>query len=104
MSERKKLNPTRGLLKVGESVKCEYIGKYEKEGMNPETGEVTNFLVYKFKNLESGHDFTLRGSVGLRQALEDAMVEEGQAIEIVRQDDVKNAKGGSKSVYDIFSV
>lgn len=104
MSERKKLNPTRSLLNVGQNVKCEYVGKYEKEGMNPETGEITKFLVYKFKDLETGHDFTLRGSVGLRQALEDAMVEEGQAIEISRMPDVKNAKGGTKSVYDIFSV
>ena len=104
MSERKKLNPTRSLLTVGDSIKCEYVGKYEKDGMNPETGEVVSFLVYKFKDLQTGHDFTLRGSVGLRQALEDAQVYEGQAIEIQRMPDVKNAKGDSKSVYDIFSV
>lgn len=101
---RKPRNAERRSLEPGQSMKGKYLGSFETEGIDQTSGEVVERKIFKFEDLESGYVFTLGGSAGLKIAMQDAQVQEGETIEIVRKPNFENRKGNKQSAYDIFSI
>lgn len=104
LTRGKRKNPSRKYLEVGQSIRGTYRGFFEKEIPNRETGELRDVRIFSFEDLE-GELFSLSGGIGLKQAIEDANVVEGDLIEIERLENRKNRNGkGETSTYDIFTV
>lgn len=100
----KRKNPARKYLEVGQSIRGKYLGHFDKEIPNRETGELRDVRIFSFEDGE-GEAFSLSGGIGLKQALEDAQVTEGDLVEIERLENRKNRNGkGETSTYEIFQL
>jgi hypothetical protein len=94
----KKLNCRTVSLGVGQTI----CGKFVKriETTNTSTGEAMDYV--KFDELGGAGSFVMSLSTGLRQSLDTADVQPGQAIMIQRIDDFETRNGNKMHQYDIY--
>ena len=112
------ISPTRKKLSVekidlanqdaGYSFTGKYIGTSESEPFSKvnEKGEIiTKSLTFAIFERDDNHRFKVIRDAGLNQALSDAMIKEGQKIEVVKLAKTK-IKGGARTMnqYDVFGL
>lgn len=91
---------------AGFSFKGKYLGTSESEPFQKVIkGEiVTKTITFAIFEDEQGNRFKVSRDQGLRTALADAMVKEGQTIEIVKLDKVSLKGERTMNQYDVFEV
>lgn len=78
---------------VGATVQGQYGGTREEETVNAETGEVSKFDSFLFKNLNgSGQDVWLRGGWNFGQLIKLAKTREGERITMKRNPDKQHPR------------
>ena len=81
----------------------EKAGIYQKR-LTKVGNEGEEFEVAIFEDPKTNEPFSLRLSAGLRMALDDADIKEGDRILIKREADFENKKGNRQSHYEIYSL
>lgn len=93
---------------AGFTFKGKFLGRTQSQPfqeLNEKTGEiVTKTLTFAIFEDDKGDRFKVIQDAGLKSSLDDAMVKEGQAIEVVKLEK-KSLKGArSMNQYDIFAL
>lgn len=100
---RRKITTDIVKMKVGETVRGKYIGTTTGPYIDRATGEESE-LTRVFFERPDGSKFLLFQDGGLRNALANAMVSEGDLIEIEKLEKVSIGNGRTANNYDIYQI
>lgn len=88
---------------TGEFVEGTYTGRSTGPYIDKTTGEETELVRLQFTR-DDGSKFIIFEDGGLRNAMANAMVKEGDWIRIVKMDQVEIGNGRRSNQYDIFTA
>lgn len=88
-------------MKVGQTIEGKYVGKKTAPWLDKMTGEETELTRLYFEK-DDGTKFIVFEDGGLRNAMANAMVNEGDFIQVEKLEKVDIGQGRTSNQYDIF--
>lgn len=109
--QRKKLTTEQiklSALEVGQALRGKYVGCGPREITDRETGELKTVIQHSWERVDenlkgTGHRYSFIEDRGYAMAHADAMVKEGNVVEIVKLEP-KKLQVGQVNQYDIFAL
>ncbi len=101
---RKKITMEIVKLEVGDTLVGRFVAQTERDWTDKATGEVKPLKTLVFENPQTLERQGLFADAGLLLAFEQAIVAQGDLIEIVKLDKAKLANGRTVNQYDIYAL
>lgn len=100
---KRKLNQEIKRVEIGEKVQGVFVGRTTTPWTDKD-GTTKDLTTVIFRDLKDESRFGVRQDAGLKKALDDALVKEGDVLELHRVDKIPLSNGRSMNRWDVYAL
>lgn len=101
---KRKLNQEIKKVEIGEKVQGVFVGRQTAPWTDKKTGDTKDLTTVVFRGLNDESRFGVRQDAGLKKALDDAFVKEGDALELHRLEKISLGNGHTMNQWDVYAL